>query len=200
MWRQAATLSRYFHYTGHFLLPRIYDIIFNPSMKLGVKFQLLPCTKVLGNCNTPKFTHDPYSAPWATERNELKVRTANRVGRVGIATGYAVDGQEIESRWGVRFSTPVQTGAGAHPASCTMGTGSFPEVKSGRGVTLTSHPLLVPWSWKSRAIPLLPLWAVGLYRASVPVQGCTLNLPRNEAGIERLIHYVSTFNIISIFR
>jgi len=23
-------------------------------------------------------------------------------------------------------------------------------------VTLTPHPLLVPWSWKSRAIPLLP--------------------------------------------
>ena len=41
-----------------------------------------------------------------------------------------------------------------------MGTGSFPGVKSGRGVTLTPHPLLVPWSWKSRAISLLPLWAV----------------------------------------
>ena len=35
-----------------------------------------------------------------------------------------------------------------------------PEVKSGRGVTLTPHPLLVWWSRKSRAIPLLPLWAV----------------------------------------
>ena len=56
-----------------------------------------------------------------------------------------------------RFSLPVQTGPGAHPASYTMGTGSFPRVKSGRGVTLTPHPLLVPWSWKGRAIPLLPL-------------------------------------------
>jgi len=27
-------------------------------------------------------------------------------------------------------------------------------------VTLTPHPLLVPWSRKGRAIPLLPLWAV----------------------------------------
>jgi len=27
------------------------------------------------------------------------------------------------------FSTPVQTGPGAHSASYTMGTGSFPEVK-----------------------------------------------------------------------
>jgi hypothetical protein len=41
-----------------------------------------------------------------------------------------------------------------------MSTGSFPEVKSGRGVTLNPHPLLVPWSRKGRAIPPLPLWAV----------------------------------------
>jgi hypothetical protein len=61
---------------------------------------------------------------------------------------------------GVRFSAPVQTGPGAHPASCTMGTGSFPGVKSGRGVTLTPHHLLVTWSRKGRAIPLLLLWAV----------------------------------------
>jgi len=26
-------------------------------------------------------------------------------------------------------------------------------------VLLTTHPLLVPWSWKSRAIPLSTLWA-----------------------------------------
>jgi hypothetical protein len=61
---------------------------------------------------------------------------------------------------GTRFSAPVQTGPGAHPASCTMGIGSFQGVKSGRGVTLTPHPLLVPWSWMSRAISLLSLWAV----------------------------------------
>jgi len=59
-----------------------------------------------------------------------------------------------------RFSTPVQTGPGAHPASCKMGTGSFLGVKSGQGVTLTPHPLLVSWSRNSRAILLLPLWAV----------------------------------------
>jgi len=34
----------------------------------------------------------------------------------------------IESRWGRDFP-PVQTGPGAHPASCTKGTGSFPGVK-----------------------------------------------------------------------
>ena len=61
---------------------------------------------------------------------------------------------------GARFSAPVQNCPGAHPASCKMGTGSFPGVNRGRGVTLTPHPLLVPWSRKSRAVPLLPLWAV----------------------------------------
>jgi len=36
---------------------------------------------------------------------------------------------------------------------------SFPEVNCGRGVLLTTHPLLVARSWKSRAITLLTLWA-----------------------------------------
>ena len=44
---------------------------------------------------------------------------------VSIVTGYGLDGPVIESRWGARLSAPVQTGSGAHPASCTMGTGSF---------------------------------------------------------------------------
>jgi len=34
---------------------------------------------------------------------------------------------------GARFSAPVQTGPGAHPASCTMGTGSFPGDKERSG-------------------------------------------------------------------
>ena len=93
---------------------------------------------------------------------------------------------------GARFSAPVQTGPRAHPTSFTLGTGSFLGVKCGRGVLLTTHSLLVPWSRKSRAITVLTLWAVrpvlslsactvqlylyspygpcGMYRASVPVQ------------------------------
>ena len=62
----------------------------------------------------------------------------------------------IESLWGRDFP-PVQTGPGAHPASCNMGTESFPGVKCGRSVLLTTHPLLVPRSRKSRAIPLSTL-------------------------------------------
>ena len=46
----------------------------------------------------------------------------------------------IEYRWGARFSARIQTGSGAHPASYTMGTGSFPGVKRpGRGVDHPPH-------------------------------------------------------------
>ena len=79
---------------------------------------------------------------------------------VVIATGYGLDGPGIESRWGRDFPHPSRPALVPTPTSCTMRTGSFPGVKSGRGVRLTPHPLLVPWSRKSRSIPLLPLWAV----------------------------------------
>ena len=62
----------------------------------------------------------------------------NRLGSsVGIATDYGLDGPGIESRWGEIFR-PSRPALG-------LGTGSFPEVKYGRGVLLTTHPLLVPW-------------------------------------------------------
>ena len=47
---------------------------------------------------------------------------------------------------------------------------------------MTSHPLLVPWSWKSRAIPLLPLWAL---RPVQSLSACTR------------VHF--TFTILSVF-
>ena len=77
---------------------------------------------------------------------------------VGIATDYGLDGPGIESWWGeiFRASRPA---LGPNQPPCTMCTGSFPGVKYGRGVLLTNHPLLVPLSWKSRAIPLPTLWA-----------------------------------------
>jgi hypothetical protein len=48
---------------------------------------------------------------------------------VGIVTGYGLDGPGIESRWGRRVFAHVQTDPGAHPDSCTIGTGYFPGVK-----------------------------------------------------------------------
>ena len=69
---------------------------------------------------------------------------------------YGRSGNRIPVGRGFR---PVETGPGAHPASCTLGTGSLLGVKYGRSVLLIPHPILVPWSWMCRAIPLHNLWA-----------------------------------------
>jgi hypothetical protein len=86
---------------------------------------------------------------------------------------------------GERFP-PVQTSPGAHPASCTMGTGSFPGVKCGRGVTLTTHPLLEPRSWKSRSMTS-PLWvttghATGLLYFTMATWRLQLYLPQMHSS------------------
>jgi hypothetical protein len=64
---------------------------------------------------------------------------------------------------GARFSTPVQTGLGAHPASYTVDTGSFPGVKwPVRGV---DHPPPSSAKFNGRVelylySPSGPLWPV----------------------------------------
>ena len=62
-----------------------------------------------------------------------------------------------------KFSAPVQTDPGAHPASYTMGTGSFPRVKRpGRGV---DHPLPTSAEVKER----VQLYLYSLSEPSWPV-------------------------------
>jgi hypothetical protein len=52
----------------------------------------------------------------------------------------------------------------------------FPGGKAGRGVKLTTHPHLVPRSWKNTAVTLLPLWAhVACYRVK-PLPYLTFHL------------------------
>jgi hypothetical protein len=59
-------------------------------------------------------------------------RNVGRDSSVGIAAGRSGDRILV----GARFSAPVQTGPGAHPASYTMDTGLFPggKVRPGGGV------------------------------------------------------------------
>ena len=58
---------------------------------------------------------------------------------VGIATDYALAG--LGSNPGEdEIFRPFQTGPGANPVSCKMDTGSFPVVKCGRSLLLTTHP------------------------------------------------------------
>ena len=56
---------------------------------------------------------------------------------VGIATELRA-GRSVDRIPVGRAFPSVHTGPGAHPASCTMGTGSFPGVKYSRGVLLTT--------------------------------------------------------------
>jgi hypothetical protein len=73
--------------------------------------------------------------------------TMSRVSSISILSAYGLDDQAIEVRSlaGAKdFSCNlcVQTGPGAHPASCTMGTGgSFPGAKARPGRDADHSPL-----------------------------------------------------------
>jgi hypothetical protein len=58
----------------------------------------------------------------------------------------------------------VQTGSGAHPPSCKMGTGSpSAGLKRGRGVKLTTHPIECrdrEWAGAIFPLPQAPSWRV----------------------------------------
>ena len=81
-----------------------------------------------------------FHADRRTDMTKLIVALVGRDTSVDIATRYGLDGPGIGSRWGTSFNAPVQNGPRAHPASCTMGTGSFPGVKRlGPGVDHPPH-------------------------------------------------------------
>jgi hypothetical protein len=70
----------------------------------------------------------------------LLVRIVDRDSSVGIATRYGMDGPGNQNPVGAINPSPVQTGPAAHPASYTMGIGSFPGVKRpGRGCNYPPH-------------------------------------------------------------
>ena len=73
-----------------------------------------------------------------------------------------------------RFFTPVQTGPGAHPASCK--TGTLGKERPGRDAD-PSPPSSAVGHERVELYLYSPYGPYGLYRASVPVQGCTLPLP-----------------------
>ena len=75
---------------------------------------------------------------------------------------------------GARFSAIIQTGPGAHPASYTMGTGVFPRGKEQPRDADPSPPSSAVVMKGVELYLYSPYGPYGLYRASVPVQGCTL--------------------------
>jgi hypothetical protein len=90
----------------------------------------------------------------------------SRDSSVVIATRYGLEGPGIESRWGEIFRTYPDRLWGP-PSLLYNGYRVFPGGKDGRGVMLTTHPLLVPRLRKSWAIPPFTLRVLlGLLRGS----------------------------------
>ena len=110
-------------------------------------------------------------------RDCIRSVTYRRDTSVGAATRYGMDGPGFKCR-GEIFAAPVQTGPGAHPASYTLGTASFPGGKAAGAWGWPPNPILAPrLKRKSRAIPLLPPWAflacsrVNFYMSSARQRG-----------------------------
>jgi hypothetical protein len=76
----------------------------------------------------------------------------SRVSSVSIVSDYGLDDRAIEVRTPAEakefsYSLFVQTGSGAHPASCTLGTvGPFPGAKARPGSDADQSPHLLPRS------------------------------------------------------
>ena len=79
---------------------------------------------------------------------------------VGIATGYGLDGPGTESQRGRDFPHLFRPALGTTQPHVQWVPG-LSRGKERPGRDTDPSPLLVPWSRKSRAIPLLPLWAIG---------------------------------------
>jgi hypothetical protein len=79
---------------------------------------------------------------------------------VSIVTLYGLDGSGIRTPVGAKFSSPVRTGCGAHPAAFAVSTGSFAGVKQPElGV---NHPSPSSAECKER-VEVEPLYSYGVF-------------------------------------
>jgi hypothetical protein len=111
---------------------------------------------------------------------------------VGIATRLRAGRSGDRIPVGVRFSAPVQTGPGAHPASYTMGTGSlFPGVK--RPGCVVDHLPSSSARVKERVeLYLYTLWAfVACYRENITFTFICLLTP--PPPIQVSVHYTDRY-------
>jgi hypothetical protein len=110
-------------------------------------------------CTTPRrlCMWFPRTAPQPESRDSV----------VDTATRYGLEGPGIEPRWDEIFRTYPDR-LRDPPSFLNNGYRVFPGDNGGRGVMLTTHPLLVPGLRKNWVIPPLTLWVLlGLLRGSL---------------------------------
>ena len=134
----------------------------------GIGFFYSLCEKLANishrSQTSDKLVTEHWQEPWVipnTEATCINVYFPKRAlwagSVVGIATGYGLDSPGIEFRWGQDFPQLSRPALGPSQPPVQWVPGLSWGVKSGRGVMLTPHLILVPWSWNGTAIPLPPL-------------------------------------------
>jgi len=110
---------------------------------------------------------------------------------VGITNGYRLDGPGIESRWGEIFRTCPDRPWGPH-SLLYNGYQVFPRGKErpGREADPSPPSTAVGHEWVELYL-YSPYGPYGLYRASVPVQGCTLPVSMEMHHRRRVIFILS---------
>jgi hypothetical protein len=114
--------------------------------------ELQASAPLVGGCMSEHLTFESVVATLYIPSTILK-RT--RDSAVGIATRYGLEGPGIESRWGEIFRTYPDRLRGPPSLLCN-GYRVFPGGKGGRGVMLTTHPLLGPWLRHTSTHPMGP--------------------------------------------
>jgi hypothetical protein len=93
---------------------------------------------------------------------DIMLKSLSRGSSASIVSGYRLDARRStfdprQKRNDFSSSLCIQTGSGAHPASCPMGTGGpFPGGKAILGRDADHAPLLVPRSRMSRSYSSSP--------------------------------------------
>jgi hypothetical protein len=94
---------------------------------------------------------------------------------VGMATGYGLNGPGIDFRLGARFSAPVQDRPWGPPSLLYNWYRVFPRGKERPGRDADPSPSSSAVGRERVEVYIYsPYGPYGLYRASVPVQWCTL--------------------------
>ena len=106
--------------------------------------------------------------------------SVGRCSSVGIATGYGLDGLEIDSRWRRDFPHLSRPALGPTQPPVQWVPGLSLEGKEWPGRDADPSPPFSTVGHERIELYLYsPYGPYGLYRASVPVQGCTLTLHYN---------------------